>query len=269
MSGAFQGKVAIITGSSSGIGKTTALQFARQGASVVINGRSKDKLDELRATMEEEGLSVLAIAADITAYKECERLIAETVKHFGGVDILINNASLTMNDTFENIHPDTFNQVLLSNTLGAMMPTKAALSQLKQSKGSVVFISSLAGLHGLPAGSAYCAGKMALTGFWQSLRIELDHTGIHFGICYVSFTQNDKDKRMLAGAGELVEVDERPALLKQSQEQVASAIVRCVRKRKAKVVLSRFGKFISVMFRYMPRITLFLVTLINNRRIAT
>lgn len=154
MSGAFQGKVAIITGSSSGIGKTTALQFARQGASVVINGRSKDKLDELRATMEEEGLSVLAIAADITAYKECERLIAETVKHFGGVNILINNASLTMNDTFENIHPDTFNQVLLSNTLGAMMPTKAALSQLKQSKGSVVFISSLAGLHGLPAGSA-------------------------------------------------------------------------------------------------------------------
>ena len=268
MSKAFQGKVAIITGSSSGIGKTTAIQLAQQGASVVINGRSKDKLEMLRVTMEEEGLSVLAIAADITSYKECEQLIDDTVKHFGHVDILINNASLTMNDTFENIHPDTFNQVLLSNTLGAMMPTKAALAQLRRSKGSVVFISSLAGLNGLPACSAYCAGKMALTGFWQSLKIELDHTGIHFGICYVSFTQNDKDKRMLAGAGELVEVEERPAILKQTQEQVAKAIVRCVRKRKAKVVLSRFGKFISVLFRYMPRFTMFFVTLINNRRKA-
>ena len=126
MSKAFQGKVAIITGSSSGIGKTTAIQLAQQGASVVINGRSKDKLEMLRVTMEEEGLSVLAIAADITSYKECEQLIDDTIKHFGHVDILINNASLTMNDTFENIHPDTFNQVLLSNTLGAMMPTKAS-----------------------------------------------------------------------------------------------------------------------------------------------
>ncbi|MFB1013117.1 MAG: SDR family oxidoreductase, partial [Bacteroidia bacterium] len=254
MKSTFLNKVAIITGSSGGIGKATATGLAKQGASIVINGRNQEKLELVKKELEQMGFDVLAVAADITSYEECERLMQETVTHFGKIDILVNNASLTMDDSFENLHPDIFTKVFLSNTLGTIMPTKAALPYMKLSKGNVMFISSLAGLHGLPDGSAYCAGKMSLTAFWQSMRIELNNTGIHFGICYVSFTQNDASKRMLSSDGKLVPIQKRPEILKQSQEQVASAIIKSIKERRARVVLSVFGKITEWVFRYFPRL---------------
>lgn len=252
----FLNKVALITGSSGGIGKATAIGLAEQGASIVINGRNQAKLELVKTELDQMGFDVLAIAADITSYEECERLMRETVNYFGKIDILVNNASLTMNDSFENLHPDIFTKVFLSNTLGTIMPTKAALPYIKLTQGNVMFISSLAGLHGLPAGSAYCAGKMSLTAFWQSMRIELKSTGIHFGICYVSFTQNDESKRMLSSDGKLVPIQKRPKFLKQSQEQVASAIIKSIKERRSKAVLSVFGKITAWVFRYFPRLAM-------------
>jgi len=262
----FSNKVAIITGSSGGIGKATAIGLAEQGASIVINGRNKAKLQLVKIELEQMGFTVLAVAADITSYEECQRLMQETVNHFGKIDILVNNASLTMNDSFENLHPDIFSKVFLSNTLGTIMPTKAVLPYVKLTKGSVLFISSLAGLHGLPGGSAYCAGKMSLTAFWQSMRIELNNTGIHFGICYVSFTQNDASKRMLSSDGKLVPIQKRPEILKQSQEQVASVIIQSIKKRRAKVVLSSFGKITAIAFRYFPRLALFILVFSSKKK---
>lgn len=266
MKSTFLNKVAIITGSSGGIGKATAIGLAKQGASIVINGRNQEKLELVKKELEQMGFDVLAVAADITSYEECERLMQETVKHFGKIDILVNNASLTMEDSFENLHPDIFTKVFLSNTLGTIMPTKAALPYMKLTKGSVMFISSLAGMHGLPAGSAYCAGKMSLTAFWQSMRIELNNTGIHFGICYVSFTQNDASKRMLSSDGKLVPIQKRPEILKQSQEQVASAIIKSIKERRAKVVLSVFGKITEWVFRYFPRLVMFTIVSLNEKK---
>ena len=266
MNSIFLNKVAIITGSSGGIGKATAIGLAEQGASIVINGRNRRKLELVKKELEQMGFDVLAVAADITSYEECERLMRETVNHFGKIDILVNNASLTMDDTFENLHPDIFAKVFISNTLGTIMPTKAVLPYVKSSKGSVMFISSLAGLHGLPAGSAYCAGKMSLTAFWQSMRIELNDTGIHFGICYVSFTQNDASKRMLSSDGKLVPIQKRPEILKQSQEKVASAIIKSIKKRRAKVVLSVFGKVTELVFRYFPRLVMFIIASLSEKK---
>jgi short-subunit dehydrogenase len=245
----FLNKVAIITGSSGGIGKATAIGLAKQGASIVLNGRNQEKLELVKKELEQMGFDVLAVAADITSYEECERLTQETVKHFGKIDILVNNASLTMN-----------------NTLGTIMPTKAALPYMKLTKGNVMFISSLAGLHGLPAGSAYCAGKMSLTAFWQSMRIELNNTGIHFGICYVSFTQNDASKRMLSSDGKLVPIQKRPEILKQTQEQVASTIIKSIKERRAKVVLSVFGKITAWVFRYFPRLVMFIIVSTSHKK---
>lgn len=252
----FQNKVAVITGSSSGIGKVTAIMLAERGASIVINGRNQTKLDLVKKEIEQQGYAVLAIAADITNYKDCVRLIEETVRHFGKIDILINNASVTTDDTFDNLEPAVFIEVFQSNSLGAMLPTKAAIPYLKESKGSVLFISSLAGLHGLTSGSPYSAGKMALTAFWQSLSIELKHTGIHFGICYLSFTQNDESKRMLSHTGEKIPLKSRPKYIVQSQEKVASILLDCIRKRKSKMVLSTLGKTTNFIFRFFPRLSL-------------
>ena len=259
-------KVALITGSSGGIGLATAIELAKQGVSIVLNGRNQNKLESPRKALTEQGFDVLAIVADITNYRDCKRLMQQTVDHFGKLDILINNASLTMDDSFENLHPDIFSKVLISNTLGSMLPTKAALPYIKKTKGNILFISSLAGLHGLPNGSSYCAGKMSLTAFWQSMRIELKHTGIHFGICYVSFTQNDESKRMLSSDGALVPVQKRPKILKQSQEKVASLIIKCIKKRKAKVILSTLGKTANILFRHLPRLSLYTIVALSQKK---
>ncbi len=259
MKSTFLNKVAIITGSSGGIGKATAIGLAKQGASIVINGRNQEKLELVKKELEQMGFDF--------SQKHETRNFAETfLHHWGDIDILVNNASLTMEDSFENLHPDIFTKVFLSNTLGTIMPTKAALPYMKLTKGSVMFISSLAGMHGLPAGSAYCAGKMSLTAFWQSMRIELNNTGIHFGICYVSFTQNDASKRMLSSDGKLVPIQKRPEILKQSQEQVASAIIKSIKERRAKVVLSVYGKITEWVFRYFPRLVMFTIVSLNEKK---
>lgn len=262
----FTNKVAIITGSSGGIGRCVAIKLAQLGASVVINGRNQEKLELLKTELEQMDFNVLAVAADITDYEACQHLMDETIKRFGQIDILVNNASLTVSDTFNNLHPDIFKKVFLTNAVGSIMPTKAALPYLKKTKGNVTFISSLAGFHGLPLSSAYSVGKMSLTAFWQSMRIELKSTGIHFGICYLSFVKNDADKRMLASDGDLVPVPDRPEILKQSQEKVASKIVHSIKKRKAKVVISVFGKSVAWFFRHFPRTSLYLITTLNKEK---
>jgi short-subunit dehydrogenase len=104
----------------------------------------------------------------------------------------------------------------------------------------------------MPTGSAYSAGKMALTALAQSMRIELDGTGVHIGIVHVGFTQNEDEKRVLTATGELVPVARRPAYLQQTREQVAKAILRSIRKRNFKTILSVMGKLNAFMVRFFP-----------------
>lgn len=104
----------------------------------------------------------------------------------------------------------------------------------------------------MPTGSAYSAGKMALTALAQSMRIELDGTGVHIGVVHVGFTQNEDDKRVLNAKGELVEVAKRPAYLQQTREQVAKAILKSIRKRNFRTILTVMGKLNAFMVRFFP-----------------
>lgn len=254
-----KGKVAIITGSSQGIGKATAIELCKQGVSVVLNGRTLSKLRKTELELLNQGFDVIAIRGDITSLTDCQALIDGAIKVYGKLDILINNGSLTMNESFESLDPELFSEIYNSNSMGAVYPTKAALPYLKKTKGSIIFISSLAGLHSMPSASGYSMGKMALTALWQSLRIELSSTGIHFGICYVSFTQNETQKRMVTADGTLIPVPKRPKFILQSREKVSRKIVQMTRYRRPKIILSVFGKVISIAFRYAPRIVLRLI----------
>lgn len=254
-----KGKVVIITGSSQGIGKATALQLCKEGAHVVLNGRNPIKLENTQKEFLLKGLETLAIQGDITSISDCNKLIEETIKKYGKLDVLINNGSLTMNEKIDKIDPSIFREIIDSNSLGSVLPTLTALPHLKKSKGSVIFISSLAGLHGLPSASAYSMGKMALTAFWQSLKIELFHTGIHFGICYVSFTENEPDKRMITSDGSLIHVPKRPKFILQSREKVANTILYMIKKRKSRIVLSRLGNITAFIMRHLPKTVLSLI----------
>lgn len=259
-------KVIIITGSSRGIGRTLALELARLGAKIVINGRNQIRLLETYLSIKNRGYEVHAVQGDVCSEEDCQRLMHETNTHFGRIDVLVNNASLTMDESFERLDPALFNRIFLSNSIGASTPTICALPFLQQSKGSVLFISSLAGLFGLPRASAYSAGKMSLTGLWQSLKAEFGKTGVHFGICYLSFTENDREKRMLSEGGNLVNVPKRPKFIQQSQLKVAKSIRQMIVKRKSSQILSPLGKLSAGLFRFFPRLTLGLITISQKRK---
>lgn len=235
-----------------GIGKSIALELCKQGANVVLNGRNAERLEKTYQEFLQQGFSVLAVRADVTEPTECETLIKKTIESFGTIDVLINNAGLSMSERFENLHPEVFDAVIKSNIQGSAYPTLKSLPYLKQTKGSVIFISSAAGMIGLPTASAYSAGKMALTALAQSLKVELAETGVHVGIVHVGFTQNDSNKRVLNAKGELIPVAERPAYIQQTQKQVAQSVLHTVQKRKFKVTLSFIGKINAFMARFFP-----------------
>jgi short-subunit dehydrogenase len=247
-------KVTIITGSGSGIGKATAIYLGKKGAKIMLNGRNEDKLKATLQELKSMNIDANYCCAAIDTIEGSEKLIQETLKQYNQLDILITNAGISMRATFESMDSQHFKSVLDANIYGTVYPTKAALSYILENKGSIVFISSLAGLYGLPSASAYSAGKMALTAFIQSLRAELRHKPIHLGIVYVGFTQNDDTKRVLNAKGESVPVAHRPAGMQQTQEQVAENIANLIIKRKHKTVLSTMGKVMSILVKIAPKI---------------
>ncbi|WP_338872280.1 SDR family oxidoreductase [Spirosoma sp. SC4-14] len=250
----FAGKVAIVTGSESGIGRATARELCRQGASVVLNGLHLDRLEHTRIEFEQAGYSVVSCLADITDYTQSERLVATAIQAYGRIDILITNASISMRAYFADLAPEVFQRVLDSNVYGAVFPLKAALPYLTESAGSVTFISSISALNGMPSGSAYCAGKAALANLAHTLRLELHTTGIHFGVIHIGFTENDPDKRVLNATGQPVPIAYRNPRWQMTQTEVAQALLGHIRRRRQSTILSPAGNLNYLMNRYFPRL---------------
>ncbi|MBU6120351.1 SDR family oxidoreductase [Hymenobacter siberiensis] len=248
------GKVAIVTGSESGIGRETARALCESGAAVVLNGRNGEWLEHTRQDLAAAGHTVATCVADVTDYAACEQLVQTALDHFGQLDILITNASISMRAYFADMAPEVFRQVLDSNVYGTVYPLKAALPHLVRTRGSVTFISSISALNGMPSGSAYCAGKAAVANLAHTLRLELVDTGIHFGVVHIGFTQNDSEKRVLDAAGQPVPIAHRPPRWQKSQAEVAAIIVRHVRKRRQRTVISALGRLILLVHTYLPRL---------------
>jgi short-subunit dehydrogenase len=246
------GKVAIVTGSSKGIGKAIAIALAKKNVKVVLNSRSPENLENAAEELRSSGFDILAVQGDVGIYNECEKLIEQTIKKYGNIDILVNNAGLAMEGTIANTSPEVFEKVFHTNILGVLFPTKAALPYLKQSQGSVVFTGSIAGFMGLPDYSAYSASKMSLTALVQSLKIELAGTGIHVGINYVGFVVNDDDKTYLNHQGDIEKMPVRKQFKRMPLEIVATHFVSGIEKRQYKQTLSLLGKFTNLVQRYFP-----------------
>ncbi|UOG77100.1 SDR family oxidoreductase [Hymenobacter tibetensis] len=252
--GLFAGQVAIVTGSESGIGRETARALCQQGVAVVLNGRHAQRLAQTLREFELAGFAVTSSLTDVTDYAACEELVAVAVQTFGRLDILVTNASISQRAYFADMHPDVFRQVLDSNVYGTVYPLKAALPHLTRTRGSVTFISSISALNGMPSGSAYCAGKAAVANLSHTLRLELAHTGIHFGVVHIGFTQNDPDKRVLDAAGQPVPIAHRPPRWQKSQAEVAAIILTHIRRRRQRTIISALGRLIVLVHTYLPRL---------------
>ena len=176
---AFKDQVAIITGASSGIGRALALQLAGQGAKVAIAARRTDRLEQVAAECRSLGGVVLVVPTDVTLEEQCRLLVEKTVDTFGRLDMLINNAGLTVVSPFEKF-PDLglFRHILDVNFYGAVHCSYHALPHLKKAAGRLVAVSSLAGKAAIPFNSSYVSSKYALHGFYDALRMELAPAGV-------------------------------------------------------------------------------------------
>jgi short-subunit dehydrogenase len=179
-------------------------------------------------------------------------LIRHTVDHFGKIDILINNAGLAMEGEVEHLQPDTLKKIMEVNFLGAAYLTQLTIPHIRATRGNILFVSSLAGIHGLPAFSAYSASKMALSALAESLKIELRGTGVHVGIAYLGFTENDPGKTIYKADGRMETLPQRQDVKVTPVEKVARLLIRKLEKRRHKSFFSPLGKVLILTKRVSP-----------------
>ena len=238
----FKDKVAIITGSNRGIGKATAINMSKQGASIMLNGRNMEKLNQVENQIKDLGGKVASYCCDISIPEEAKKLLDYTIETFGKLDILINNAGVSMRGNFSELNPKVFKTVFDINVLGTVNTSINAIPYIKKSHGSIVFISSIAGIRGLPSNSAYSSSKMALRAIAESIRIEESNSNIHVGLVFVGITEIEKDKKTIAADGSLITLQDRSKFNVQSFRQVANSIINNIRKRKFRTILTGMGR---------------------------
>jgi short-subunit dehydrogenase len=245
-------KVALVTGSTAGLGKELAFQLGRGGAKVVLNGRDPEKLQRAAAQAGAYGLETSVVSGDVSDPADCRKILEHCIETYGRLDILVNNAGVGSGGSFERTTPDTFRSVFEVNTLGTIYMTRFALPYLRESGGSVMFISSLAGLIGLPFSSLYSGTKMALTAFAQALQFELMGSGVHVGVAYVGFLKNAPEKRIMGPDGELQPTGDRSSFRLMPMDRASRIIIRAIRKRKNRIVMSFLGKWFYFGQRFTP-----------------
>ena len=194
-------KVVIITGGSSGIGKALAYEFGSKGSKVLITGRNKQELDATVAELKTSGVVVEGFQADVSIEADNKRMAEAAITHFGKIDILINNAGISMRALFDEVDLDVVKKVMDINFYGVLYATKYCLPEIKKHNGSVIGISSIAGFRGLPGRTGYSASKFALNGFLEVLRTELLKTGVHVLTACPGFTASNIRKRSLTKDG--------------------------------------------------------------------
>ncbi len=197
-----QGKTALITGASSGIGRATAIRLAELGACVALASRTASALHEVAAEVRARKGQALVLPTDVTDPDQCHKAVAETVAELGQLDLLLCSAGVSMRAAFAESDPRVMEEVLRVNFLGTMYATWHAIPHVRQTRGSLVAVSSLAGKRGTPFYSVYGASKFAIVGLYDSLRMELADDGIHVGVFAPGFVATPLRENVLGPDGQ-------------------------------------------------------------------
>ena len=245
-------KVVIITGGTSGIGRALAFEFGTKGCKVVITGRNADALRDTYNDLVANGVDIHSVVADVTNPGDNKRMVEETINTFGRIDVLINNAGISMRAIFEDVDVDVIRKVMDINFYGAVYATKYCLPHIIRNRGSIIGISSIAGFRGLPARTGYSASKFALNGFLESLRTELLKTGVHVLTACPGFTASNIRKRSLTQDGSSQGESPRAEEKMMSAEECAAHIYRATLRRKRTLVLTMQGKLVVFLNKWLP-----------------
>jgi len=249
----FKDKVVVITGASSGIGRALALEFAGLGAKLVLAARNAERLKKAESEVGDLGTEVISVQTDVSNEADCKFLVQQTVENFAGIDILINNAGISMRALFVDSDIDVIRKLMGINFWGTVYCTKYAMPYLLKSKGSLVGISSIAGYKGLPGRTGYSASKFAMHGFLETLRIENLKTGLHVLIACPGFTASNIRKTALNENGEVQGESPRDESKMMSAEEVARHIARAISGRKDRLTLTGQGKLTVWLNKFFPR----------------
>jgi short-subunit dehydrogenase len=238
-----KGKVVVVTGASKGIGAELARQLAAQGAKLVLAARDLEDLEAVAAQCTQAGGSAIVVRADVGVERDCAAIMSGAALAYGGIDVLVNNAGATMWARFEEIEDVAIlERIMRVNYMGAVYCTRHALPYLRQSRGLVVGIASLAGLTGVPTRTGYAASKHAMRGFFDSLRIELAGSGVDVTMIYPGFVATGIRENATGPGGEAIKVDPVARENAMTVEECARRIAAAIAARKRQVVMTARGK---------------------------
>jgi short-subunit dehydrogenase len=255
-------KIVIITGASSGIGKALAYEFGRKGSHVVLAARNISGLQLIADDLNKLGIQALAIKTDVTIENDCRNLIETTVAKFGRIDILINNAGISMRALFVDLQLDVMRRLMDTNYWGTVYCAKFAMPYLLKSQGSLVGVISIGGYIGMPGRSAYAASKFAVRGFLDTVRVENRKTGLHVLVVAPGFTTSNIRRAALLADGSEQGETPRDENHMMSAEKVASYMYKSLVKRDRQLILTFLqGKLTVFLGKFVPK---FLDKLIYN-----
>jgi short-subunit dehydrogenase len=250
----FKDKVVIVTGASTGIGRAIALEFAHKGSKVVLAARSEQKLLSLEKEILAAGLEALPYVTDVTNEEDCRRMVEATVEKYGTVNILINNAGISMRALFEDVEISVLKRLMDVNFWGTVYCTKYALPYIVPNRGSIVGVSSVAGFHGLPGRTGYSASKFAMHGFLETIRIEYLKEKLHVMIIAPGFTTSEIRRNALMADGTEQGNSPREEGHMMSPEHVARWVLRGIRKKKRNKIMTWIGRLTALFQRIIPGI---------------
>ncbi len=250
----FNNKVVIITGASSGIGKALAYEFASLGSRVVLGARQADKLSAIVDDISARGGKAVFQETDVTSERDCKRLIDKAVSAYGGVDILICNAGISMRALFDDVDLSVLHRLMDVNFWGCVYCTKFALPYIQQTKGSIVAVSSVAGIQGLPGRTGYSASKFAMTGFLETVRVENLKKGVHVMVACPGFTATNVRFSALTADGTQQGATPRKEEKMMTAEEVACRIVRGISRRKCLLLMEYEGRLSFFIKKFAPRL---------------
>lgn len=245
-------KVVIVTGASSGIGLACAREFASKGYAVVMAARNIEKLGEIEQQLKAINQEVGSFKADVSKEDDCKALVEHTISRFGRIDVLINNAGISMRALFKDLDLKVLHSLMDTNFWGTVYCTKYALPYILSNKGSVVGVSSIAGFMGLPGRTGYSASKFAMQGFLETIRVEHLKEGLHVMIVAPGFTASNIRYSALTAQGTAQGETPRKEEKMMTSEEVAAHIYKGVVRRKRLVVLTLQGKLAVLLRKFVP-----------------
>lgn len=250
MNQAFENKVILITGATSGIGKALTIAMLQQNARVAVCARNEKNLIELKSEINSKNL--LTVKADVSIESDCKHFIECAIQEFGQIDVLINNAGISMRALFKDLDLNILRQSMDVNFWGTVYCCKYALPYITATKGSIVGISSIAGYKGLPCRTGYSSSKFAMQGFLESLRIELLHEGVNVMWVSPGFVASNIRNTALSANGTAQSETPLDESKLMSAEECARLTLEAIAKRKRTLVMTTQGKLTVWVNKFFP-----------------